>query len=120
MASEEKDQQQSRQIKGTKKYNPKPKQTNEDQHVKEDQTNNQEKSQRKAAKEEKKKNKKKRKGRVRYLPVWLRFLLVIILAIVATILGLMVGYGVVGEGDDPSSVLDPDLWQNMYDYIRGK
>ncbi|NIK11832.1 DNA-directed RNA polymerase subunit beta [Alkalibacillus almallahensis] len=127
MASEEKDQQQSRQIKGTKKYNPKPKQTNEDQHMKEDQTaktddqsNNQEKSQRKAAKEEKKKNKKKRKGRIRYLPVWVRFLLVIILAIVAAILGLVVGYGVVGEGEDPSSVLDPDLWQNMYDYIRGK
>ncbi|MET3684242.1 hypothetical protein ABID56_002368 [Alkalibacillus flavidus] len=120
MASEEQDQQQSKRIKGTKKYKPNQSKDADKQNDNSKAEPNDDKSQRKAAKEAKKEEKKKRKGRVRYLPVWLRFLLVIVLSAAALVLGLMVGYGIVGEGDDPSGALDPDMWQRMYDYIRGK
>ncbi|WP_017185348.1 DNA-directed RNA polymerase subunit beta [Alkalibacillus haloalkaliphilus] len=47
-------------------------------------------------------------------------MLAIILSIVALAIGMMVGYGVVGEGEEPSAVLDRSLWQSLYDYIKGK
>ncbi|MDQ0352694.1 hypothetical protein J2R98_002545 [Alkalibacillus filiformis] len=109
MASEDKQNQKSRKLKGAKKFKPKEKEdTPKDQ------------SKRKAAKEERKKEKKQKKGRIRYIPVWLRFVLAIVLSIAALAIGMMVGYGVIGEGDEPSSVLDRSLWENLYDYIKGK
>ncbi|WP_051189183.1 DNA-directed RNA polymerase subunit beta [Halalkalibacillus halophilus] len=139
MASE--DKQQSKQIDGAKQYKPnKQAKTPEQQaasaktadHLakknKEAESNAEQKkkqpedkSKRKEVREEKKKEKgTKPKGRVRYIPVWLRFILIIAIAVTALIVGLMVGFGVIGEGGDPSDVLDRSMWEDLYDYIRGK
>ncbi|GAA0468502.1 DNA-directed RNA polymerase subunit beta [Alkalibacillus silvisoli] len=109
MASEENQNQKSRKIRGTKMFKPK-------------ENNKEEKNQskRKAAKAARKKEKKQKKGRIRYLPVWLRFILVVVLSVVALIVGTMIGFGVIGEGNEPSEVFDRSMWQDLYDYIQGK
>ncbi|HFU4459573.1 TPA: DNA-directed RNA polymerase subunit beta [Streptococcus suis] len=50
-------------------------------------------------------------------------LLVFILALIAILvfaLGLMVGYGVVGDGDNLFAVLSPTKWQELINKFTGK
>ncbi|HEL1618688.1 TPA: DNA-directed RNA polymerase subunit beta [Streptococcus suis] len=50
-------------------------------------------------------------------------LLVFILALIAILvfaLGLMVGYGVVGDGDNLFAVLSPAKWQELINKFTGK
>ncbi|PKR78166.1 hypothetical protein CEY16_07495 [Halalkalibacillus sediminis] len=77
---------------------------------------------RKEVKEEKKEEefKHKRKGFIRIFPVWLRVIVILALTVGALVAGLMVGYGVLGEGDDMNDVLDRQLWEGIYDYMRGE
>lgn len=74
----------------------------------------------KQAKKEAKKEKKLSKGRIRYIPVWLRVILIALLCIGAFIGGLMIGFGSLGEGDDMRSVLDREFWDSLLEYIRGE
>jgi len=74
----------------------------------------------KQAKKEAKKEKKLSKGRIRYIPVWLRVILIALLCIGAFIGGLMVGFGTLGEGDDMKTVLDREFWDSIFNYIRGE
>ena len=69
-----------------------------------------EKQSRKAKKESKQ---TETKARVRIFPVWLRIIIVLILAVVA---GLMIGYGIIGDGA-PADALKVETWQHIIDIV---
>ncbi|MFD1036827.1 DNA-directed RNA polymerase subunit beta [Virgibacillus byunsanensis] len=71
------------------------------------------KQQKKKQKEEKRKNKKPRR---RIFPIWLRVIFVLLLAAGALALGLMVGYGILGDGT-PRDALEKDTWQHIIDIV---
>lgn len=47
-----------------------------------------------------------------------RILFVLVLLIVATITGSMIGYGVIGDGN-PLGVLNPKTWKHVFDIMNG-
>ncbi len=47
-------------------------------------------------------------------------LLVILLGLIVFGLGLVIGYGVIGGGDNPWSILSPDKWQSIISKFTGK
>ncbi|MGF7012893.1 DNA-directed RNA polymerase subunit beta [Ornithinibacillus bavariensis] len=69
--------------------------------------------QRKQQKEEKRKNKK---PRLRIIPIWLRIVLIAGLSFIALCVGLMIGYGGLGDGD-PTDALKWETWQHIVDLI---
>lgn len=71
---------------------------------------------RKQLKAERKKNKKPRR---RIFPIWLRIIVVLILCGVALMLGLVIGYGVIGDGV-PSDALKKETWQHIVDIVNKK
>lgn len=64
----------------------------------------------------KKKRMKKKKYRTRRFPIWLRIIVVLILLVVCLVLGLMVGYSVIGDGS-PTEVLQKQTWQHIIDIV---
>src|SRR5690625_7449155 len=58
--------------------------------------------------------KKEKKQRIRIFPTWLRIIVIILLAAGALALGLMFGYGVIGDGS-PKEVFERDTWQHIID-----
>ncbi|MFC7685805.1 DNA-directed RNA polymerase subunit beta [Ureibacillus sp. GCM10028918] len=56
---------------------------------------------------------------LRLIPIWLRIILVLALLIIAGAAGLMIGFGVIGNGE-PLDALKQDTWQHMLDIINGK
>lgn len=46
--------------------------------------------------------------------------LIIILALIIFAVGLMVGYAVVGDGDNAMSILSLDKWQEIINKFTGK
>lgn len=71
------------------------------------------------AKKEKKaseKGKREKRGRIRLIPVWLKVLISICLFAVSLALGLMFGYGFIGDGE-PRDALNLDTWYHIYDII---
>jgi len=64
----------------------------------------------------KSRRKRKKQYRIRKFPIWLRIIVILIIAIFALIAGLMVGYGVLGDGN-PIEVLDMETWQHIIDII---
>ncbi|MBS4218926.1 DNA-directed RNA polymerase subunit beta [Bacillus sp. FJAT-49711] len=73
------------------------------------------KAERKAAK----KNEIPRLIRIRLIPIWLRILLVIAMVGGSLIGGLMVGYGVLGDGN-PKDVLKKETWTHIVDLVVEK
>ena len=59
------------------------------------------------------------KVRLRLIPIWLRIIIVILLFLTAVIVGLIVGYSVIGDGA-ASDVLKWETWQHLLDIINGK
>lgn len=59
------------------------------------------------------------KVRLRLIPIWLRIIIVILLFLVAVIVGLVIGYSVIGDGA-ASDVLKWETWQHLLDIINGK
>ncbi|WJE15377.1 DNA-directed RNA polymerase subunit beta [Halobacillus sp. ACCC02827] len=70
----------------------------------------------KAGKNKPKKEKTTKKPRRRILPIWLRILIVLLLSALALLIGLMVGYGVIGDGD-PTDALKVETWQHIWDIV---
>ena len=71
-----------------------------------------------AAKSADEKNRKSRKKeekppRRRIFPIWLRLIVITILCVLALIVGLIVGYGVLGDGD-PLDVLKLETWKHIW------
>lgn len=56
---------------------------------------------------------------IRMFPIWLRILLVILFFAGAAMTGLMVGYGVLGDGE-PKDALKWNTYQHMIDIKDGK
>lgn len=56
---------------------------------------------------------------IRMFPIWLRILLIILLLAVAVAAGLMIGYGVVGDGK-PTDALKWETYQYILDIKDGK
>lgn len=54
----------------------------------------------------------------RIFPIWLRLLVIFFLAIAALILGLIIGYTVIGDGEG-IEVLTFDAWKHVIDIIKG-
>ena len=46
-------------------------------------------------------------------------ILVLILGLLALGIGLMVGYGIVGKGQDPWAILSPATWQELIHKFTG-
>ena len=47
-------------------------------------------------------------------------LLVILLGLLVFAIGLVIGYGVIGGGDNPWYILSPDKWQSIINKFTGK
>lgn len=62
------------------------------------------------------KKEKNLQGRRRILPIWLRIILVVLFSAAALIIGLMVGYGVLGDGN-PMDALKLDTWKHILDIV---
>lgn len=56
---------------------------------------------------------------IRMFPIWLRILLVILFFVGSAIAGLMIGYGVLGDGE-PKDALKWETYQHMIDIKNGK
>ncbi|MDC3425009.1 DNA-directed RNA polymerase subunit beta [Aquibacillus sp. 3ASR75-11] len=72
------------------------------------------KEQRIKQKEEKKQNKKPKR---RIFPIWLRIIVVLLLCGLALIAGLMLGFGVIGDGN-PTDILDRSIWEHILNLIN--
>ncbi len=55
--------------------------------------------------------------RVRKFPIWLRIIVVLILFGLCLIIGVIVGYGVIGDGN-PTDALDLQTWQHILDIVE--
>ncbi|MBA2874506.1 DNA-directed RNA polymerase subunit beta [Thermaerobacillus caldiproteolyticus] len=55
--------------------------------------------------------------RTRLIPIWLRLVIVVFLMIISTVLGAMIGYGVIGDGK-PFDVFKPSTWQRIVDIVE--
>ncbi|CDQ18850.1 DNA-directed RNA polymerase subunit beta [Halobacillus karajensis] len=62
------------------------------------------------------KEKAPKKGRRRVLPIWLRIIFVLLFSVAALLIGLMVGYGVIGDGN-PTNALKMDTWQHIWNIV---
>ncbi|MCP3027597.1 DNA-directed RNA polymerase subunit beta [Halobacillus sp. A5] len=69
-------------------------------------------------KDKKPKEKRAANARRRVLPIWLRILIVLVLSVLALAIGLMIGYGVLGDGD-PLDALSWSTWQQIIDIVTG-
>lgn len=47
----------------------------------------------------------------------LRFLLIVLLIGVAFAVGAMLGYSIIGDGDNPMDIFNPELWQHIFNFI---
>lgn len=56
---------------------------------------------------------------IRLFPIWLRIIIVLVLIALATVLGVMVGYGIIGDGE-PKDALKWETWQHIIDIMSGK
>ncbi|SFK15810.1 Type VI secretion system protein DotU [Halobacillus dabanensis] len=63
-----------------------------------------------------KKEKAPKKGRRRILPIWLRIILVLLFSVAALVIGLMIGYGVIGDGN-PTDALEMETWRHIWDIV---
>ena len=70
-------------------------------------------------KQEKETTKPTKWVQIRLIPIWLRIIIVIILLGIAAAVGLIVGYGVIGEGST-SDALKWETYQHIFDILSGK
>ncbi|CDQ38328.1 MULTISPECIES: DNA-directed RNA polymerase subunit beta [Virgibacillus] len=67
--------------------------------------------------EQKRKQKNNNKlPRLRVFPIWLRIIVVLLLCLIALVIGLMIGYGVIGDGA-PVDALKKETWQHIIDIV---
>jgi uncharacterized membrane protein len=55
--------------------------------------------------------------RIRLIPIWVRVLLVLIFMVLSTLVGLIVGYGIIGNGN-PADALEESTWQHIIDLVE--
>lgn len=47
----------------------------------------------------------------------LRFILAVLLIIVAFAVGAMIGYSIIGDGSDPMEIFNPELWEHILSFV---
>ncbi|MCI1589293.1 DNA-directed RNA polymerase subunit beta [Heyndrickxia oleronia] len=63
--------------------------------------------------------KEKRKIRIRLIPIWLRIIIVVIALVASLLAGVVVGYGVIGDGN-PMDALKKSTWTHIIDLVKKK
>ena len=61
--------------------------------------------------------KNQKRVRVRLIPIWLRLVIIFLLLVFCLTAGVMVGYGVIGDGD-PFDALKQSTWTHIIDIIN--
>jgi hypothetical protein len=56
---------------------------------------------------------------IRILPIWLRVVLILLLLTGAAVLGALVGYSIIGDGNS-GDVFNKETWAHILDIINGK
>ncbi|MCM3744154.1 DNA-directed RNA polymerase subunit beta [Sporosarcina luteola] len=56
---------------------------------------------------------------IRLFPIWLRIVIVLLLLAGAAVLGVIIGYGYIGDGQ-PADALKKETWIHILDIIKGK
>ncbi|MRH43945.1 DNA-directed RNA polymerase subunit beta [Aquibacillus halophilus] len=79
-------------------------------------SNGNDKDNRKKRREEKRKNKVPIR---RLIPIWLKVIIVLVLSFAALIAGLMVGYGILGDGN-PTEALNFETWKHIVEIVTGE
>ena len=74
--------------------------------------------QKKQERQVKKSQRKNQRATHRIFPIWLRLIVVFVLIVAAVILGLVIGYSVLGDGD-PLDVLTFELWERIIHIMTG-
>ena len=87
--------------------------------VTEQEKQTQAKKQKRITRHEEKKRKRTKWPIRRIFPIWLRLIIVFLLAVFALILGMVVGYTILGDGTDALEVLTFDFWKRVLDMING-
>ena len=64
-------------------------------------------------------NKPTRWVQIRMIPIWLRFLIVIVLLLAAVMVGVTIGYSSIGDGDS-ADALKWSTWQHLLKIIKGE
>lgn len=62
------------------------------------------------------KSKRRKRIRIRFIPIWLRIVIIVLLIAASVTVGAMVGYGVIGDGNK-SDVLKKETWTHIIDLI---
>ncbi|WP_026677329.1 DNA-directed RNA polymerase subunit beta [Fictibacillus gelatini] len=72
-----------------------------------------------ATREEKRKQLKEKPGkkRKRLFPIWLRLLVIAVLVCVCFMVGTIIGYGVIGNGNK-ADVFKPSTWTHIIDLVK--
>ncbi|MCA1032064.1 DNA-directed RNA polymerase subunit beta [Bacillus timonensis] len=60
---------------------------------------------------------KRKKLKIRLIPIWLRLVIIAILIALSATAGVVVGYGVIGDGN-PSDALKKSTWQHIVDLVE--
>lgn len=47
----------------------------------------------------------------------LRFVLAVLLIVVAFAVGAMIGYSIIGDGSDPTEIFNPELWEHILGFV---
>ncbi|WP_224752696.1 DNA-directed RNA polymerase subunit beta [Metabacillus arenae] len=55
--------------------------------------------------------------RIRLLPIWLRIILVILFMAIALVVGAVIGYSVIGDGNAVDT-LKKETWQHVIDLVE--
>lgn len=85
-----------------------------EENAKHTQQQNKQNNERKPSKQQKKK--RKRHPRRRAFPILLRIIVIAILCAGALLLGAMVGYGILGEGE-AKDIFQVETWQHILDIV---
>lgn len=75
-----------------------------------------EKEQHDAATRIEKRKKNTAKSRARFIPIWLRLIIVVVLLAVSLVAGAVVGYSVMGSGS-PGDVFHKKTWQHPFNVV---
>ena len=63
------------------------------------------------------KEERRMKLRIRLFPIWLRIIVVMLFIIIAFVVGSMIGYGIIGDGN-PTDVLEKSTWTYIVDLVN--
>jgi len=77
------------------------------------------KQQKRINRHERKKQKRPKAPIRRIFPIWLRLIVIFLLAVFALILGMIVRYTILGDETDALEVLTFDFWKKVLNIIKG-